>query len=78
MDRELEEQIDEIIQKTTKDLKLKILKIVLKNQNKILKEQARELKGGSITTRKSSCKESLTKKSAVSKKDSDSDAYYSS
>ena len=93
MDRELEEQIDELIQKNSKDLKTKILRIVLRTQNKLLKEQARELKGGgttvrkpvasSVGTRKSSTKESSNKKSSSTKKDrgesdSESDRYYSS
>ena len=88
MDRELEEQIDELIQKTIKDLKLKMVRIVLKNQNKLLKEQARELKAGPTAPRKSNgdgkksstTKESSTKKSSSSNKkgnDSDSDRYYS-
>lgn len=46
MDRELEQQIDELINKVTKDLKTKILRTVVKHQNKLLKDQARELKTG--------------------------------
>ena len=46
MDRELEQQIDELINKVTKDLKIKILRTVVRHQNKLLKDQARELKTG--------------------------------
>jgi hypothetical protein len=90
MDRELEEQIDDLINKATKDLKSKILRIFIRTQNKLLKDQARDFKGGCGQTRKPlatstkkshSTKELPTKKSYVSKKDkgsdSDSDEYYS-
>jgi hypothetical protein len=51
MERELEEQIDDIIQKANKDLKSRIVRIVSRHQSKLLKEQARELKsGGGATT----------------------------
>jgi hypothetical protein len=50
MDRELEEQIDELINKSTKDLKSKIIRLVVRQQNKLLKEQARELKSNGIFT----------------------------
>lgn len=55
MDRELEEQIEDLIQKATKDLKTRIVRVVSRHQTKLLREQARELKtgGGSTTTRKS-------------------------
>ena len=46
MESELEQQIDELIQKFTKDLKTKILRVVYRHQNKLLKDQARDLKGG--------------------------------
>jgi hypothetical protein len=46
MDRELEEQIDDLIHKATKDLKTRIVRIVVRHQNKLLKDQARELKAG--------------------------------
>ena len=89
MDRELEEQIDELIQKATKDLKTRICRVVIRHQNKLLKDQARELKSGIGTAHshrglkgvKSSASSSKTKK-AVKKddkyhSDSDSDGYYS-
>ena len=90
MDRELEEQIDELIQKSTKDLKTRICRVVIRHQNKLLKDQARELKSGSGTApsrrglkgvKESSASSSKTKK--ADKKDdkyhsdSDSDGYYS-
>jgi len=90
MDRELEEQIDEVVNKTIKDLKLKISKLVVKNQNKILKEQAKELKTNGLQTsrktnpapvRKNSNKESNReshKKSYKDDSDSDSKGDYSS
>ena len=91
MDRELEEQIDEVVNKTIKDLKLKISKLVVKNQNKILKEQAKELKTNGLQTsrktnppapvRKNSNKESKReshKKSYKDDSDSDSKGDYSS
>lgn len=85
MDRDLEEQIDEIIQKTTREFKSKIVKIIIKNQNKLLKDQARELKENVLNNRKSitnnisngrkpSTKESSLKKSSFAvKKDRDRD-----
>jgi hypothetical protein len=89
MDRELEEQIDELIQKATKDLKTRICRVVIRHQNKLLKDQARELKSGIGTApsrrglkgvKESSASSSNTKK-AVKKddkySDSDSDGYYS-
>ena len=84
MDREIEEQIDELIQKTTKDLKSKILKIFLKNQTKLIKEHAKDLKSG-INVRKpsgrkpTSSNEVSTKKSSSFKKDKKnySDSEYS-
>lgn len=44
MDRELEDQINDLINKSNKDLKTRIVRIVVRYQNKLLKEQARELK----------------------------------
>lgn len=58
MDRELEEQIDELIHKATKDLKTRLVRVVSRHQAKLLKDQARDLKSGttggttSSTTRK--------------------------
>lgn len=46
MDQELEDQIDEILHKATKDIKAKISRVVSKHQNKLLKDQAKELKSG--------------------------------
>lgn len=59
MDRELEQQIDELIQKSTKDLKARICRAVTKSFNKALKDQAKELKNGagaSSTTGSSTAK----------------------
>ena len=89
MDRELEEQIDDLIHKATKDLKTRIVRIVVRNQNKRLKEQARELKNGGATSRKEVRAPSRAAPSRPAKKssssssnsryhsDSDSDNYYS-
>ena len=90
MDRELEEQIDDIIHKATKDLKTRIARIVVRHQTKLLKEQARELKSGASTnTRKTNTSSDNGRKqqSKVSSRnnskkdskysDSDSDGYYS-
>lgn len=88
MDRELEEQIDELIQKATKELKTRICRVVIRHQNKLLKEQAREFKsiGGAVPSRRGrkDVKESSSSKTKkVDKKDdkyysdSDSDGYYS-
>jgi hypothetical protein len=89
MDRELEEQIDDLINKSIKDLKTRILRIMVRNQNKLLKDQARELKNGTSTggtsvassrkpvehsnTRKSKQKVTTSRKSST-KRDSDSDS----
>jgi hypothetical protein len=82
MERELEEQIDDIIQKANKDLKSRIVRIVSRHQSKLLKEQARELKsgGGATTSRKFTTTSSTsgrgkpvvssTAKSSKTKKDS--------
>jgi hypothetical protein len=90
MDRELEEQIDEIIQKVTKDLKIKISRVVVKHQTKILKDQARDL--GCIPSRKGKSTVSQTVKNTgkstrkddrkddrkdKKNSDSDTDGYYS-
>ena len=70
MDRELEEQIDELIHKSTKDLKTRIIRIVVRHQNKLLKEQAREFKSaGSSAHRKDSV-------SSAHRKDSVSSAHH--
>lgn len=45
MDRELEQQIDELIQKSTNDLKTKLSRVIIRYKNKLLKDQARDLKG---------------------------------
>ena len=44
MDRDLEEQINDLINKSNKDLKTRIVRIVVRHQNKLLKDQARDLK----------------------------------
>ena len=90
MDRELEEQIDSIIQKATKDLKTRICRVVVRHQNKLLKDQAREFKTTTgaaprrvstavvpSTSRTSTTKASSGKKSSAkkdSKYHSDSDS----
>lgn len=88
MDRDLEEQIDELIHKATKDLRTRIVRVVVRHQNKLLKDQARELKSGTNTTggrtaTASSTRKPVAKKASSAKKesryhsDSDSDGYYS-
>lgn len=44
MDIELEEQIDELIRKTTKDLKTKVCRLINRYQSKLTKQHTRELK----------------------------------
>lgn len=46
MDRDLEEQIDDLIHKSTKDLKSRICRLVSRHETKLLKQQARDLKSG--------------------------------
>ena len=86
MERDLEEQIDELFQKTNRELKSKIVKIIIRSQNKLLKDQARELKGSlnnrkpiiNISNGKKSTKESSLKKSSGRKDtegNTDSDEY---
>ena len=87
MDRELEEQIDELIHKATKDLKTRIVRIVVRHQTKLLKEQARELKASGTAPRKvvagrgktssEGRGKSSAKKDSKYHSDSDSDGYYS-
>ena len=91
MDRELEQQIDEIINKSSKDLKSRISRIVVRHQTKLLKDQARELKSGvsALSTRKGKSESSSSNKNTTSKvdkstkkddkyrNDSDTDGYYS-
>ena len=93
MDHELEEQINELITKANKDLKTRIVRIVVRHQNKLLKDQARELKAGSSapnrktvdvqqtsgrkSNQKVSSKKSSSKKDSKYHSDSDSDGYYS-
>jgi hypothetical protein len=52
MEHELEEQINDLIHKATKDLKTRILRVVVRHQNKLLKEQAKELKSSTQGVRK--------------------------
>mgnify|MGYP001436528134 CR=1 FL=1 len=47
MNKELETQIDELILKAHKDLRLRILRVVERSVNKSLKEQAKNLKNTS-------------------------------
>lgn len=56
---ELTQQIEEIINKSTKDLKSKIDRVVSKHQNKIIKEHSRELKN---FNKQRTVKESTNKK----------------
>jgi hypothetical protein len=85
MDRELEEQIDELIHKATKDLKTRICRVVIRHQNKLLKVQAREFKSKgappslrfSKTLKESSNTKNSAKKDDKYHSDSDSDGYYS-
>ena len=86
MDRELDQQIDDIISKTTKDLKTKIERVIVRHQNKLIKDHARELKsvGNSVhkIDRGKSTKQSASSKQSTSSKqskkyytDSESDYY---
>lgn len=81
MDSELEEKIDTLIQKACKDLKTRIMREVSKSLTKSLKEQARELKSNTSTSKNkkqvasSSSRGSGGRKSYRNKDDSDSDYY---
>jgi hypothetical protein len=80
MDPEIEQQIDELIHKSTKDLKNRIVRLVVRHQNKLLKDQARELKSGQVSTvsKRPSAKQPVQTTSRKSKKkyeDSDSEYY---
>jgi hypothetical protein len=58
MDTEFEKQIDEMIQKAHTELKTKIVKLIVKQQNKLIKEHTRQLKeSGLLTVRRQSRKE---------------------
>jgi hypothetical protein len=58
MDTEFEKQIDEMIQKAHIELKTKIVKLIVKQQNKLIKEHTRQLKeSGLLTVRRQSRKE---------------------
>jgi hypothetical protein len=58
MDTEFEKQIDEMIQKAHIELKTKIVKLIVKQQNKLIKEHTRQLKeSGLLTARRQSRKE---------------------
>ena len=79
MDNELDGQINDIINKSTKDLKLKITRVVNKHQTKLLKEHARQLKSTSFSSRKplrGKSKDSANNESMPSKKKS-TDRYHS-
>ena len=52
MDRDLEDRIDILVQKATKDLKTRIVREVTRSMNKALKEQARGLKSSGGATSK--------------------------
>jgi hypothetical protein len=51
MDQILEQQINELIEKTTNDLKLKICKLVVKSQTKLIKDHEKELKSNGVNQR---------------------------
>lgn len=88
MDKELEEQINVLIEKLTGDFKSKLIKLVLKHESKIVKEHIKEFKqnNGSSSARKP-CKRVVgdkgDKKVAKGKKnekyqsESDGSDYYS-
>ena len=85
MDREIEEQIDDLIYKSTKDLKARIMRAVIKHQNKLLKEQARELKSSGSGTRKAPTEQTSSvsgrrksNQTVTSKKSSRKDSKYHS
>lgn len=89
MDRDLEDKIDTLIQKATTELKTRIVREVTRSMNRVLKEQARELKSGGdgtatkrgrkVTASSSDKTSSKSTKSGKSKDmhGSDSDDYYS-
>lgn len=84
MDRDLEDKIDILIQKATKDLKTRIVREVTRSVNRTLKEQARDLKSSGGTTSKrgkkataSSSEQSTKSMVSKGKYSSDSDEYYS-
>ena len=89
MERELDEQIEDLINKSNKDLRTRIMRIVMRQHNKILKDHARELKNTSSSSYKpvrgrvvvnesTNSKESTISKKSKSKYHSDSESdYYS-
>lgn len=81
MDRDLESKIDILIHKFTNDLKTRIVREVTRSMNRVLKEQARELKS-STSKKVGKVHASLSEKPIKSgrsnnKYESDSDDYYS-
>lgn len=73
MDTEIEQQINDLINKSVHELKNRILRIVLRNQNKLLKEQERKIKSEKTSKGNTSSKPPV-QKSRQKNKDSD---YYS-
>ena len=80
MDRELEDHIGDLINKSTKDLKTRIVRLVTRYNNKLLKEKTREFKTSANTTPRKNFDSSVRVKTSSrkdSKYHSDSDDYYS-
>lgn len=77
----LEEQIDTLIQKSNIDLKNKIIRLVTRHTNKVLKQQACDLKNNKYTTTRRNEIHTKTSYKAQPRyreySDSDSDSYYS-
>ena len=64
MDQVLEQQINELIEKTTNDLKLKICKLVVKSQTKLIKDHEKELKSNGVNQRERGEKVERTERGA--------------
>jgi hypothetical protein len=81
MYKEIEGQIDALVQKSNKDLKTRIMRLITRQTNKILKDHERQFKNKSSSSReKKQVKTSHTKnkpKKKYSDSESDSDGYYS-
>jgi hypothetical protein len=75
MDTEFEKQIDEMIQKAHTDLKSKICKLIVKQQNKLIKDHTRKLKEtGLLTVRRQQSRKEDTKQRDTRQRDSDSES----
>ena len=83
MDRELENQIDQIVEKSINDLKIRIYRVYTKHLKKISREHLKELKEASKSGRGSTYRRApkpVTKPSRNSKyhrESEDSEDYYS-